>query len=124
MTPLGVKLREMRAERGVTLKEMAHAIGVSPAYLSALEHGKRGAPTWFLVQRIIVFFNIIWDDAEELCRLAQSSDPRIKIDTSGAIPESTAFANLLARSVGDLDADDFARMTAIVEAAQSRRPRD
>ena len=124
MTPLGAKLREMRAERSVTLKEMAHAIGVSPAYLSALEHGKRGAPTWFLVQRIIVFFNIIWDDAEELCRLAQSSDPRIKIDTSGAIPESTAFANLLARSVGDLDADDFARMTAIVEAAQSRRPRD
>ena len=124
MTPLGAKLREMRAERGVTLKEMAHAIGVSPAYLSALEHGKRGAPTWFLVQRIIVFFNIIWDDAEALCRLAQSSDPRIKIDTSGAIPESTAFANLLARSVGDLDADDFARMTAIVEAAQSRRPRD
>lgn len=124
MTPLGAKLREMRAERGVTLKEMAHAIGVSPAYLSALEHGKRGAPTWFLVQRIIVFFNIIWDDAEELCRLAQSSDPRIKIDTSGAIPEATAFANLLARSVGDLGADDFVRMSEIVEAAQSRKPKD
>lgn len=124
MTPLGARLREMRAERGVTLKEMAHAIGVSPAYLSALEHGNRGAPTWFLVQRIIVFFNIIWDDAEELCRLAQSSDPRIKIDTSGAIPEATAFANLLARSVGDLGADDFARMSEIVEAAQSRKPRD
>lgn len=124
MTPLGAKLREMRGERGVTLKEMAHAIGVSPAYLSALEHGKRGAPTWFLVQRIIVFFNIIWDDAEELCRLAQSSDPRIKIDTSGAIPEATAFANLLARSVGDLGADDFARMSEIVEAAQSRKPKD
>jgi len=124
MTPLGAKLREMRAERGVTLKEMAHAIGVSPAYLSALEHGKRGAPTWFLVQRIIVFFNIIWDDAEELCRLAQSSDPRIKIDTSGAIPEATAFANLLARTVGDLGADDFARMSEIVEAAQSRKPND
>lgn len=124
MTPLGAKLREMRAERGVTLKEMAHAIGVSPAYLSALEHGKRGAPTWFLVQRIIVFFNIIWDDAEELCRLAQSSDPRIKIDTSGAIPEATAFANLLARTVGDLGADDFARMSEIVESAQSRKPND
>lgn len=124
MTPLGARLREMRAERGVTLKEMAHAIGVSAAYLSALEHGKRGAPTWFLVQRIIVFFNIIWDDAEELCRLAQSSDPRIKIDTSGAIPEATAFANLLARSVGDLAADDFAQMSEIVEAAQSRKPRD
>lgn len=124
MTPLGAKLREMRAERGVTLKEMAYAIGVSPAYLSALEHGKRGAPTWFLVQRIIVFFNIIWDDAEELCRLAQSSDPRIKIDTSGSIPQATAFANLLARSVADLGQDDFARLTEIVEAALSRKPGD
>ena len=124
MTPLGAKLREMRAQRGVTLKEMAYAIGVSPAYLSALEHGKRGAPTWFLVQRIIVYFNIIWDDAEELCRLAQSSDPRIKIDTSGAIPEATAFANLLARAVPDLDAADFTKMTDVVEAALSRKNRD
>ncbi|MBX3524961.1 MAG: helix-turn-helix transcriptional regulator [Rhodoblastus sp.] len=124
MTPLGAKLREMRAERGVTLKHMAHAIGVSPAYLSALEHGKRGAPTWFLVQRIIVYFNIIWDDAEELCRLAQSSDPRIKIDTSGAIPEATGFANMLARSIADLDEADFATMTKIVEEAQARKAKD
>ncbi|MFT4095495.1 MAG: helix-turn-helix transcriptional regulator [Rhodoblastus sp.] len=124
MTPLGAKLREMRAARDVTLKEMAHAIGVSPAYLSALEHGKRGAPTWFLIQRIIVYFNVIWDDAEELCRLAQTSDPRVRIDTSGAIPEATAFANLLARSVGDLSPGDFAAMTAVLEAAASRKTED
>ena len=61
MTPFGAKLREMCAERGLTLKEMAHALDVSPAYLSALEHGKRGAPTWSLVQRIITYFNVIWD---------------------------------------------------------------
>jgi len=124
MTPLGSKLREMRAARGVTLKEMAQAIGVSSAYLSALEHGKRGAPTWFLVQRIIVYFNVIWDDAEELCRLAQSSDPRIKVDTSGAIPEATAFANLLARSISDLIGDDYVKMTRIVETALARKPKD
>ena len=124
MTPLGVRLREMRAERGVTLKEMAHAIGVSPAYLSALEHGKRGAPTWFLVQRIIVYFNIIWDAAEDLCRLAQSSDPRIKIDTSGAMPEATAFANLLARSIAELVGDDFSKMTEIIESALMRKAKD
>ncbi len=121
MTPFGVKLREMRAERGVTLKEMAHGIGVSSAYLSALEHGKRGAPTWFLVQRIISFFNIIWDDAEELCRLAQTSDPRIRIDTSKAIPEATAFANFLARSIGKLDREDFIRLTHVVDEAVARR---
>lgn len=120
MTPFGARLREMRAERGVTLKEMAQALGVSSAYLSALEHGKRGAPTWFLVQRIISYFNVIWDEAEALCRLAQTSDPRVKVDTSGAIPEATAFANLLGRSVGELSQEDFARLTTVVEEALAR----
>ena len=124
MTPFGRKLREMRAARGIGLKQMAAGLDVSAAYLSALEHGRRGAPTWFLVQRIIVFFNVIWDDAEELCRLAQTSDPRVKIDTSGAIPEATAFANFLARPVGDLSARDFAAMTEILEAAAARKTED
>lgn len=122
MTPFGAKMREMRAERGVTLKQMAHALGVSSAYLSALEHGKRGAPTWFLVQRIISYFNVIWDDAELLCRLAQSSDPRVKVDTRGAIPEATAFANLFARSVDRLERSDFVALSRIVEEALARRP--
>ena len=68
MTPFGRKLRELRAERGVTLKAMAEAIGVSPAYLSALEQGRRGTPTWYLGQRIIAYFNVIGDEAEDLER--------------------------------------------------------
>ena len=44
MTPFGAKLRSMRAERGVLLKEMAIDIGVTPTYLSALEHGRRFVP--------------------------------------------------------------------------------
>ncbi|RVB09975.1 XRE family transcriptional regulator, partial [Mesorhizobium sp. M7A.F.Ca.CA.004.05.1.1] len=61
MTPFGEKLRTLRGERGVRQKDMAAAIGVSAAYLSALEHGRRGAPTWTLIQKIIGYFNIIWD---------------------------------------------------------------
>ena len=71
MTPFGERMRKLRAERGVTLKEMAEGIGVSSAYLSALEHGKRGRPGWHLIQRIFEYFNIIWDDAEEVARLAR-----------------------------------------------------
>ena len=41
MTPLGLKLRELRRKKGVSQKEMAAALGVSAAYLSALEHGRR-----------------------------------------------------------------------------------
>ena len=71
MTPLGKRMRELRQARGVTLKQMARALNVSSAYLSALEHGRRGKPTWILLQRIIAYFNVIWDEAEELQRLAE-----------------------------------------------------
>jgi transcriptional regulator with XRE-family HTH domain len=116
VTPFGQKLRAMRAERKITLKEMAGAIGVSPAYLSALEHGHRGAPAWYLVQRIITFFNVIWDEAEEIERLAQISHPRIVVDTSGLGSEATEFTNKLARQIGILsDADIRALLSLLNE---------
>ena len=99
MTPLGLKLRELRRKKGVSQKEMASALGVSAAYLSALEHGRRGVPTWVLLQKIIGYFNIIWDEAEELQRLAETSDPRVMIDTAGLSPKATRLANVLAAAI-------------------------
>jgi len=107
MTPLGARLRAMRAERGLTLKEMAEALNVSSAYLSALEHGRRGKPTWLFLQRIIAYFNVIWDEAEDLQRLADLSHPKISIDTGGLSPEATEFANRLAEQIGELSVEDL-----------------
>jgi transcriptional regulator with XRE-family HTH domain len=107
MTPLGAKIRQLREERGISLKEMAAALNVSSAYLSALEHGRRGKPTGFLLHRIIAFFNVIWDEAEELQRLAEMSDPKVTIDTGGLVPEATELTNRLAADIARLDADDL-----------------
>lgn len=107
MTPLGARLRALREERGISLKDMAKALRVSSAYLSALEHGRRGKPTWILLQRIITFFNVIWDEAEDLQRLAELSDPRVTVDTAGMPPEATELANRLARDIGRLGPEDL-----------------
>lgn len=107
MTPLGAKLRRLRAERGIALKDMARALNVSSAYLSALEHGKRGKPTWFMIQRIIAYFNVIWDEAEEILRLAEMSDPKITIDTAGMPPEATELTNVLGREISKLAPEDL-----------------
>lgn len=112
MTPLGAKMRELRQARGVTLKQMARALDVSSAYLSALEHGRRGRPTWGMLQRIIQYFQVIWDEAEELQRLAELSDPRVTIDTGGLDPAATEFANRLARDIHRLGPDDLAMLKA------------
>jgi transcriptional regulator with XRE-family HTH domain len=106
MTPFGQKVRELRATRGIALKAMAHEIGVSPAYLSALEHGRRGAPTWYLVQRVISFFNVIWDEADELERLAKVSSPKVTIDAGGLSPIVTEAANRFAHVISTLSDDD------------------
>ncbi len=114
MTPFGARLREIREARGMTLKSMAAAIGVSAAYLSALEHGRRGRPTWDLLQRIIGHLNIIWDEAEELERLADLSHPRIVIDTEGLSPKATELANRLAECIGGLDEAMLDRLIDLV----------
>ena len=120
MTPFGDRMRKLRAERGVTLKEMAEALGVSSAYLSALEHGKRGRPGWHLIQRILAYFNIIWDEADEVVRLARISHPRITIDTSGLTPKATELANRLADDIGKLDA---ATLDELLATLGRKRPK-
>jgi transcriptional regulator with XRE-family HTH domain len=115
MTPFGEKVRAMRTERGIAQKEMAAAIGVSPAYLSALEHGRRGVPNWAMVQKIIGFFNVIWDEAEALEELAQRSDPRVTVDTAGLSPEATLLANRLAVQISVLSPHDIARIVALLD---------
>lgn len=121
MTPFGEKMRQMRAERQVTQKQMAHAIGVSSAYLSALEHGKRGRPSWYLIQRIINYFNVIWDDADRLVELAHMSHPRISIDTSGLSPKATAIANHLADQVASLHEHDLDALLDTLKRARDAR---
>lgn len=121
MTPLGAKLRQMRAQRGLSLKQMARALNVSSAYLSALEHGRRGKPTWVLLQAIITYFNVIWDEAEELQRLAELSDPRVTIDTGGLSPDATELANRLARDIGHLGPDDLEFLKTELTRRAARR---
>lgn len=121
LTPFGRRLRELRKERGLTQKEMAAAIGVSTAYLSALELGQRGLPGWYLVQRIIAYFNVIWDEAGELERLAQLSHPRVRLDTEGLGPEATELANRFARRLPTLTPQERDALMAILDPG--RRPR-
>jgi hypothetical protein len=60
-----------------------------------------------LLQKIIVFFNVIWDEAEELQRLSELSDPKVSIDTAGLVPEATELANRLAGSIDKLKVEDL-----------------
>ena len=120
MTPFGKRVRELREQKGVTQKQMAADLQISAAYLSALEHGHRGRPSPILVDQICGYFHIIWDDADELRRLARTSHPRITIDTSGLTPEATELANALAETIAELPATAIRRMLGELRKARQR----
>lgn len=121
MTPFGKKVRALRRQKGVSQKQMAADLQISAAYLSALEHGHRGRPSPILVDQICGYFHIIWDEADELRRLARLSHPRVTIDTSGLTPEATELANALADTIAELKPPAIRRMLGEVRKAGRRR---
>ena len=116
MTPFGARVRALRAARGMTLRALAAQLQVSAAYISALEHGKRGAPSVGLVHQVCDVFGLIWDEAEEMARLAKLSHPRVVVDTAGLAPEQTALANRMARMIPKLPPETVAALHAILDA--------
>lgn len=111
MTPFGVKIRDWRQLKNRTLHQQADALGVSTAYLSALETGARGRPSAVLVDQICVWLGLIWDDAEELKRLATLSHPKPTINARGHSAEAIYLVNFLARNINRLSANDCRNVT-------------
>ena len=57
---------------------------------------------------------IIWDEADELERLAQVSNPRIVVDTSGLTLRAIEFANRLAKQIGGLKETDLENLLTLL----------
>ena len=114
MTPFGVKIRDWRQRKNRTLHQQADALGVSMAYLSALETGNRGRPSTALVDQICVWLGLIWDDAEDLKRLAALSHPKPTINARGHGAEAIYMVNYLARNIDRLSDADCRFVTDVI----------
>ena len=114
MTPFGVKLRDWRHRKNRTLYQQAEVLGVSPAYLSALETGTRGRPSAVLVDQICMWLGLIWDDAEELKKLAALSHPKPTINARGHSAEAIYMVNFLAQNLERLSVADCCAVTDVI----------
>ena len=115
MTPFGLKMREWRRQKNLTQKQQAKFLGVSKAYISALETGARGQPSPVVVDQICVWLGLIWDDAEELKRLASLSPPQPTIDVRNQTAEAVYLAYLLARNIARLSATECQQLIDEIE---------
>lgn len=115
MTPFGLKLRQLRKAKKIQQSRLAADLGLSAAYLSALEHGNRGRPSRELVHEICGYFGLIWEEADELQRLADLSDPKVVIDTAGLHPAATELANRLKSQIANLSEDQLEGLISLLK---------
>ena len=99
MTPFGIKLKNIRTQRKKSLKDLSRVLKVSTAYVSMLENGKRGKPADGMIELICSYFNLSWEEADELKFLAKHSDINTKMNSEKLSINATMLTNVLKNNI-------------------------
>lgn len=99
MTPFGIKLKNIRIQRKKSLKDLSKVLKVSTAYVSMLENGKRGKPADGMIELICSYFNLSWEEADELKFLAKHSDINTKMNSEKLSINATMLTNVLKNNI-------------------------
>ena len=115
MTPFGIKLKHIREQRHKSLKDLSKALKVSIAYVSMLENGKRGRPADGLIELICSYFNLSWEEADELKFLAKNSDINTKLNSEKLSLNATMLTNVLKNNIKWLTEEQLKNLTINIQ---------
>ena len=115
MTPFGIKLKHIREQRHKSLKDLSKALKVSIPYVSMLENGKRGSPADGLIELICSYFNLSWEEADELKFLAKHSDINTKMNSEKLSLNATMLTNVLKNNIKWLTEEQLEKLTIIIQ---------
>ena len=115
MTPFGIKLKYIRVQRQKSLKDLSRALKVSIAYVSMLENGKRGRPADGLIELICSYFNLSWEEADELKFLAKHSDINTKMNSEKLSLNATMLTNVLKNNIKWLTEEQLKNLTINIQ---------
>jgi PTS system nitrogen regulatory IIA component len=105
----GSILRLLRVSAGVHLRDLARTIGVSPAYLSRVEHGHDAVPTH---ERLATIASALHLAPEVLTDLAQRPDPEVTAYIEGTPAVHALLRQMAERRLGALE---LGRVRAFVQ---------
>lgn len=77
-TELGILLRHWRLDKGVNMFEMASSVGISTAFLSAIENGKKKI-TDKIISKIIDYFDLSEENVKSLHNAIDKSNKKVTI---------------------------------------------
>lgn len=113
-TKFGKFLRKLRIDKGMVIRDMAETLGVSPAYLSAIELGKRAIPDLF-VDNLCNAFKLTNDERRDALQLADMSQLSIKIDLTDTEDANRETMLAFARKFKELDDEQLNKLNQMLK---------
>ena len=119
LTEFGKKVRKLRIDKGVRLKDMAEYLDVSSAYLSAVETGKKKASKNIL-EGIAKYFKLKGEQKAELLQIAAQSAEEVKINLKGMSDDSIETATAFARKFPNMKPIDMKELMKLLEKVRDK----
>lgn len=113
-TSIGKFLRKVRIDHEEILKDMAEKLGVSSAFLSAVENGKKKMPeTWFDKLKNVYSFSA--EQTEELQKAIIDTNNMVEIQLKNASKSNKDLAISFAREFDSLDDETSKQILKILK---------
>ena len=120
LTEFGKALRKIRIDRQQLLRDMADKLGVSSAYLSAVETGKRRIPQdW--VSKIASIYSLSCEEQADLQSAADNSVFDVTISLVNASEQKRNAVLSFARALDGLNDEDLKRIMASIKGKEEKR---
>lgn len=119
LTEFGKALRKIRIDRQELLKDMAEALGVSSAYLSAVETGKRRIPTGW-VKEIQTKYVLGEDECRGLEQAADCSVTDVTIQLDGASQAKRNAVLSFAKAIDGLSDEELTKIMCAMKKNKGR----
>ncbi len=119
LTALGKILRKIRIDRQELLRDMAKTLDVSAAYLSAVENGKRKAPTAW-IDKIVQAYGLDFGEEKQLRDAFEDSQNEVRISLQRASLRQRSAAISFAKALEGLSDEDLEKIMLVVQKGNKR----
>ena len=120
ITKFGEYTRDLRIDRGENLKEMAKNLGVSSAFLSAVENGKKQVPkTWY--EKISSIYELALKEKEKLRNVIEESKNMLVLNLQNVTQANKEFALVFARSFEELTDEERKKIQGILTKKRGKK---
>lgn len=113
LTVVGKFLRKLRIDRGEILFDMAKGLGVSSAFLSAVENGKKKMPdAW--ISKLEALYSLSSSQIAELKDAVAETNSIVELNISNASDQNRQLALMFARRFDSLDEDTSKKLINVL----------